>query len=229
MLTDFEKVGPCVPGAELREVDGDELRGVIKFKIGTATVSYRLEVRFESLDAGTHTAVLKADGREVRGQGNLTALVTTTLSPVPGGTKVLIAAEVSGSGRLAQFDRDEVAQASGKLVAEFAQNLQSAVHEVPEPVGAEPAVEAEIDEEVAAYKADIDDEVAADVVKAAEEAISDVADSYDATGASVTYLPTDEPEEERESLLKRLTPYLTVAGLLLIARIVLYSLRRRRR
>ena len=88
VLTDFEKVGPCVPGAELREVEGDELRGVMKFKVGTATVSYRLEVRFESLDAGAHKAVLKAEGREVRGQGNLTALVTATLSPARAGTRV---------------------------------------------------------------------------------------------------------------------------------------------
>ncbi len=67
----------------------------------------------------------------------------------------------------------------------------------PSPSPPSRAVEAEIDEEVAAYKADIADEIAADVVKAAEEAISEVADSYDAIGANVTYLPTEEPEEER--------------------------------
>ena len=201
----------------------------MKLRVGTATVSYRLEARFESLDAGAHKAVLKAEGREVRGQGNLTALVQATLFPAPAGTRVVIAADLSVSGRLAHFDQDEVAQASGRLVAEFAQNLASAVRDVPETVGSESAAEAEIDQEVAAYKAEIDDEVAADVVEAEEEAISKVTDSDDAPVASVTYLPTVESAEERESLLRRLTPYLTVAGLLLIARIVFYSLRRRRR
>ncbi len=66
--------------------------------------------------------MLKAEGREVRGQGNADGLVTATLSSsAPGGTRVQVAADLSVSGKLAQFDRDEVAQASGKLVAEFAQ------------------------------------------------------------------------------------------------------------
>jgi hypothetical protein len=37
------------------------------------------------------------------------------------------------------------------------------------------------------------------------------------------------PSDEKEPFFKRLAPYLTVAGLLLIARIVVYSLRRRKR
>jgi carbon monoxide dehydrogenase subunit G len=247
VLTDLEKFVPCVPGAELREVEGDELRGVLKVRVGPITVSYRGSARFESLDADAHRAVLKAEGREVRGQGNATAVITATLSPSAGGTRVRVVTNLTVSGKLAQFDRGEVAEASGKLAAEFARNLESTVLEAPgaatpeaatpEPVVEAPA-EAEIDAEVASYAAElkaevvldeIDAEVAADGAKAAAEAVSYVAGSDDATGGRETYLSTEEPEEERESLLKRLTPYLTVAGFLLIARIVVYSLRRRRR
>jgi hypothetical protein len=185
----------------------------------------------ESLDAGAFTAVLKAEGREVRGQGNATAVVTATLSSSARGTRVQVTTVLSVSGKLAQFDRDEMAETSRKLVAEFARNLESAVVRPPETVTAEPGTEAEIDADVSTYTAEIAAEIAADVVEVAEEAVSEVADSYDAIANNVTYLPTaePEPEPEGESLLKRLTPYLTVAGLLLIARIVVYSLRRRRR
>ena len=232
VLTDLEKIVPCVPGAELREVEGDELRGVMKVRVGPITVSYRGSARFESLDADAHRAVLKAEGREVRGQGNATAVITATLSRSAGGTRVRVATNLT---------------ASGKLAAEFARNLESTVLEAPEaatpeaatpePVVEAPA-EAEIDAEVTSYAAElkaevvldeIEVEVAADGAKAAAEAVSYVAGSDDATGGRETYLSTEEPEEERESLLKRLTPYLTVAGFLLIARIVVYSLRRRRR
>jgi hypothetical protein len=175
--------------------------------------------------------VLKAEGREVRGQGNATAVVTATLSSSARGTRVQVTTVLSVSGKLAQFDRDEMAETSRKLVAEFARNLESAVVRPPETVTAEPGTEAEIDADVSTYTAEIAAEIAADVVEVAEEAVSEVADSYDAIANNVTYLPTaePEPEPEGESLLKRLTPYLTVAGLLLIARIVVYSLRRRRR
>ena len=242
VLTDLEKFVPCVPGAELREVEGDELRGVLKVRVGPITVSYRGSARFESLDADAHRAVLKAEGREVRGQGNATAVITATLSRSAGGTRVRVATNLTASGKLAQFDRGEVAEASGKLAAEFARNLESTVLEAPGAATPEPVVEtpaeAEIDAEVASYAAElkaevvldeIEVEVAADGAKAAAEAVSYVAGSDDATGGRETYLSTEEPEEERESLLKRLTPYLTVAGFLLIARIVVYSLRRRRR
>ena len=231
VLTDAEKILPLVPGAELREVEGDEPRGVMKVKVGSVAVSYRGDARLESLDAGAFTAVLKAEGREVRGQGNATAVVTATLSSSARGTRVQVTTDLSVSGKLAQFDRDEMAETSRKLVAEFARNLESAVVRPPETVTAEPGTEAEIDADVYTYTAEIAAEIAADVVEVAEEAVSEVADSYDAIANNVTYLPTaePEPEPEGESLLKRLTPYLTVAGLLLIARIVVYSLRRRRR
>ena len=49
-ITDAEKVLPSVPGAELREVEGDELRGVMRVKVGTVTVSYRGDAHFESRD-----------------------------------------------------------------------------------------------------------------------------------------------------------------------------------
>jgi len=217
VLTDVEKIVPCVPGAELREVEGDELRGVMKLRVGPTTVSYRGDAHVESLDADARKIVLKAEGREIRGQGNVAAVITATLSPSAKGTLVQVATDLSFTGKLAQFDRDELAEVSGKLVAELARNLESALPAEPEAATRGPVVEAEIEAEVAA-----------DVVEAAEEA-SYVADSQDAAGGRETYLSAEEPAEERESLLKRLTPYLTVAGFLLIARIVVYSLRRRRR
>ena len=192
-------------------------------------MSYRGDGSLRVARRRAHKAVLKAEGREVRGQGNVTALITATLSPSPAGTRVVVATDLSVTGSSPISTRTSWPQAFGQARRRVRPEPRSAVRDVPETVGSESAAEAEIDQEVAAYKAEIDDEVAADVVEAEEEAISKVTDSDDAPVASVTYLPTVESAEGRESLLRRLTPYLTVAGLLLIARIVFYSLRRRRR
>ncbi|MGA3215271.1 MAG: hypothetical protein ABSD97_06225 [Acidimicrobiales bacterium] len=86
---------------------------------------------------------------------------------------------------------------------------------------AEAKVEAEIEADVASYKSELDAEVVEDKAKVEKE---ELAHEYPPPYEAPSY-----PIAKRESLLRRLTPYLTVAGLLLIARIVVYSLRRRRR
>jgi hypothetical protein len=221
-------VVPSVPGAELREVEGDELRGVMRVKVGATTVSYRGDAHFESLDKEAHCLVLKAEGREIRGQGNVTAVVTATLTPSQSGTTVRVVSDLSVMGKLANFDQEELAEAFGTLVAEFARNLEANLPGVPEA-----AAEAEIEAGVAAYKAEIDAEVAADLVEAGKEAAVGEAGSDGPQRDRQSYLEddwsADHPIAKRESLVRRLAPYLTVAGIFLILRIVVYSLRRRRR
>ena len=40
LLTDLERIAPCLPGAHLQEVEGDEYRGVVKVKVGPMTTQY---------------------------------------------------------------------------------------------------------------------------------------------------------------------------------------------
>jgi len=230
---------PCVPGAELREVDGDELRGVMRVRVGPVTVSYRGHARFESLDAEAHKLVLKAEGHEIRGQGTTSAVITTTLSPSANGTRVQVATVLSVTGKLAQFDRDELAEVSGRLVAEFARNLEATRPAAPEGASPEPATaesvtaesaaEAEIEAAVDSYRAEVEAEVAVAKLESEEETASEQPDAAGTAGDRELRLLTPELQEEREPLMRRLAPYLTVAGFLLIVRIVVYSLRRRRR
>jgi hypothetical protein len=127
VLTDVEKIAPCLPGAELQEVEGDEYRGVVKVKVGPITASYRGSARFEELDPVAHRGVLKADGRETRGQGNASATITATLSPSGTGTKVEVVTDLSITGKVAQFGRGVLADVSGKLLDQFVQNLETMV------------------------------------------------------------------------------------------------------
>ena len=127
VLTDLERLAPCLPGAQLREVEGDEYRGVVKIKVGPITTSYDGAIRFTELDTTAHHAVLKVEGRETRGQGNVAAVITASMSASGDGTKVVIATDLTISGKVAQFGRGVLADVSAKLLDQFVANLESSV------------------------------------------------------------------------------------------------------
>ena len=83
VLTDVELIAPCMPGAQLQEVEGDEYRGIVKVKVGPITAQYKGTARFVERDDDAHKAVLRAEGRDTRGQGNANATITATLTAVP--------------------------------------------------------------------------------------------------------------------------------------------------
>ena len=125
VLLDLERIAPCMPGAELQEVADDEYRGVVKVKLGAITAQYKGAVRFAEVDEATHYLVLKAEGRETRGQGNASATVTATLQPAgENRTQVAIETELTISGKIAQFGRGVMADVSSKLLGEFARSAQ---------------------------------------------------------------------------------------------------------
>ena len=41
ILTDLERIAPCLPGAQLQEVEGDVYRGIVKIKVGPITAQYK--------------------------------------------------------------------------------------------------------------------------------------------------------------------------------------------
>ena len=124
ILTDVERIAPCMPGAQLQEVEGDEYRGVVKIKVGPITAQYKGTARFEEQDVVAHRVVLKAEGRDTRGQGNANATVTATLVPDGDATVVTVVTDLTITGKVAQFGRGVLADVSGKLLGQFVDNLE---------------------------------------------------------------------------------------------------------
>ncbi len=150
VLTDVELIAPCLPGAQLQEVEGDEYRGIVKVKVGPITAQYKGKATFVSQDADAHVAVLRAEGRETRGQGNASATITATLVPDGDGTSVSVATDLTVTGRVAQFGRGVLADVSAKLLDQFVQNLETTVL-VDKPVE---AVEVALEDPIAAVQPD---------------------------------------------------------------------------
>jgi carbon monoxide dehydrogenase subunit G len=127
LLTDVERIAPCMPGAELTEIEGDEYRGIVKVKVGPITAQYKGKATFVEKDDGAHKAVLRAEGRDTRGQGNANATITATLVPDGTGTRVTVVTDLAITGRAAQFGRGVMADVSTKLLGQFVSCLEKNV------------------------------------------------------------------------------------------------------
>lgn len=137
LLLDVERIAPCMPGAQLQEVEGDEYRGIVKVKVGPITAQYKGTARITEADEINHRAVIRAEGRDTRGQGNASATATAVLQPDGEGTRVSIDSDVTITGKVAQFGRGVIADVSAKLLDQFVACLErdvlSSVGDVPAP------------------------------------------------------------------------------------------------
>jgi carbon monoxide dehydrogenase subunit G len=128
VLTDVERIAPCMPGAQLQEVEGEEYRGVVKVKVGPITANYKGAATFLEREAPTRV-MLRAEGRETRGQGNANATITATMDPDGDGTKVAVVTDLTVTGRVAQFGRGVLADVSSKLLGQFVDCLEGKLGE----------------------------------------------------------------------------------------------------
>jgi carbon monoxide dehydrogenase subunit G len=125
VLTDVERIAPLMPGAQLQEVEGDEYRGIVKVKVGPITAQYKGVATFVERDEAAGKVVLKASGRDTRGQGNASALITALMTPEGGGTKVSVVTDLTITGKVAQFGRGVLAEVSAKLLGQFVDSLHA--------------------------------------------------------------------------------------------------------
>jgi hypothetical protein len=124
VLTDLERIAPCMPGATLEGVQGEEYQGTVKVKVGPMTAQYKGTVRFLERDEAGHKAVLRAEGRETRGQGNAAATITATITPDGDGSAVNVVTDLTISGKVAQFGRGVLGDVSTRLMGQFVDCLE---------------------------------------------------------------------------------------------------------
>jgi carbon monoxide dehydrogenase subunit G len=125
-VLDVQKVAGCMPGAELTDVvDETTWKGKVGVKLGPVSMSFAGTVKMQERDDQAHRVVLKADGREQRGRGAASALVTANLEPADGGTKVAFVSDITITGAAAQYGRGMIQDISARLTGDFASCLQA--------------------------------------------------------------------------------------------------------
>jgi carbon monoxide dehydrogenase subunit G len=125
VLLDVERVAPCMPGATLQSVDGEEIHGAIKVKVGPITMTYQGTARFTERDPAAHVITLEANGKETRGAGTASAKVRSMLEGKGAETHVVVHTTLNVTGKPAQFGRGVMSEVGGKLIGIFADNLAS--------------------------------------------------------------------------------------------------------
>lgn len=221
ILTDVERIAPCLPGAQLQEIaheeSGEVYRGVVKVKLGAIQAQFKGEAHFLDKDDSAHKAVLKASGRDTGGRGNAAATITAILEPVDDGvTNCSVLTDLSITGKVANFGRGVLNDVSDKLLAQFSSNLNSLLESGDDQ--AAPAPSAPSDAEAPSP---------GDTADATPSASERHADGSHHTRVRRIHGPAAEPIDLLEHaglpMMKMLVP--AIGGLLL----VLLLLRRRRR
>ncbi|MFM7392574.1 MAG: SRPBCC family protein [Actinomycetota bacterium] len=128
ILTDLERLAPCLPGAQLTEVEGEIYRGQVKVKVGPIVAQFKGQASFVTRDDTAYTASLKAEGRDTGGKGNAAATITAKLEPT-GATsaKCTVDTDLNITGKVAQFGRGALADVSDKLLLQFVDNLNALI------------------------------------------------------------------------------------------------------
>ena len=141
VLLDVERIAPCMPGASVLSIsdDGNEIEGQVKVKLGPLSLAYKGTAKFTDKDHENYTIAIEATGKETRGAGTASANVQATLKPgdATGSTLVSIHTSLNVTGRPAQFGRSLLPEVSGKLIAQFASNLEALISSDNETVASE--------------------------------------------------------------------------------------------
>lgn len=125
-FNDVERIAPCLPGAQLTEIEGEEYRGVVKVKVGPVNAQYKGKATFTERDQDAMKVVILAEGRETRGQGNASANITATVEALGDDrTKVGVTTDLKITGKVAQIGRNLIPDVSAKIMDQFADNLEA--------------------------------------------------------------------------------------------------------
>ncbi|MGB3440772.1 MAG: SRPBCC family protein [Actinophytocola sp.] len=216
-VLDPERVAPCMPGATLTEVDGDRFKGSVKVKVGPISLLYKGSGEFLSKDDSSRSVVIKASGKDARGNGTASATVTVSLRADGDSTIGSVDTDLSITGKPAQFGRGLISEVGGKILNTFATCLATKLAPAePEAAPAEPPKLSVVEEAVSTGK------------EAGEEA-AEHAPPPSKPKLTAAPEPSNEPIDllafAGPSVLKRVAPLAAVV----VAVLVFMGLRRRHR
>ena len=139
VLLDVPRIAPCLPGAELTEVVGDnKYEGTASVKLGPVKLSFAGEAELFDVDNDEHTAKMRAKGSDKKGRGTANADVAFALNALGDGrTRIDVRADLTLAGTIAQYGRasgliDQMAQ---QIIAAFVKNLEAEMASEAAPIG----------------------------------------------------------------------------------------------
>ena len=127
LMTDVERVGPCIPGATVtgRRDDGS-YDALVTMKMGPMSLSYKGQIEIVEQDDANRTAVMRAKATEAKGQGTAQATLTMKIDdPGDGTSHVHVGSDILVTGRVAQMGRGIMTDVAGKMIGEMAKAMEA--------------------------------------------------------------------------------------------------------
>jgi carbon monoxide dehydrogenase subunit G len=233
VLLDIERIGPCLPGAVIDSVDGDNFTGTVKVKVGPINLTYKGKASFVEKDPTAHRAVIDARGKDARGSGTASAKVTATLRQDGDATAVDVLTDLDITGKPAQFGRGVMADVGNKLLGQFADCLATRLGDGGGE--AEPATESQVggglaepavDDTPAATPDGAESDGRAQAQATSQTSPSRPPPRHAAAKTNADVAPINLIESAGPALAKRLLP---VVGALALLAVLVAILRRRTR
>jgi carbon monoxide dehydrogenase subunit G len=131
LMLDVRALAPCMPGASVDEVRGEEVHGQVRVKLGPIALTYRGTVTFLEKDEEKHRVVLDARAKEARGGGTAGARITASMEATGDGTEITVVTDLRVTGKPAQFGRGVMADVSERVIGQFAGNLAEQLAAAP--------------------------------------------------------------------------------------------------
>lgn len=138
VLNDVRRVAHCMPGAAVDSVDGNDITGRCKIKLGPIALTYRGQATFVERDAAAHRIVFQGHGQDGT-NGRASVTVVANLSADGAKTRVDLETDLKLTGKPAQFGRGVMADVGDRLIGQFADALaQQLAADNPALDGVEP-------------------------------------------------------------------------------------------
>ncbi|GII25790.1 SRPBCC family protein [Planosporangium mesophilum] len=136
------QVAACLPGAALTEDLGDDrYLGTVAVRMGPVKLQFAGTAQIKERDDRGKRIVVDAAGSDSKGRGQAAMLVTATLYPARGGTRVDVTQDLRLSGAAAQYGRGMISDVTAVLMRDFATTMQTRIDAAdrglsPDQVGA---------------------------------------------------------------------------------------------
>jgi carbon monoxide dehydrogenase subunit G len=123
LVTDLERLVPCVQGGSVLEATSDDsVKAEIKVKMGAMSMKFTGTVSIVEQDPDAHRALLRVKAREAGGTGHANADVTFTFDN--GNGNIHTAAQITG--KAASMGEGTVSTVLDALITDFTNNFAAA-------------------------------------------------------------------------------------------------------
>lgn len=126
VLSDVQALATCMPGASITEkIDDTHFKGQVKVKVGPASANFGGDIELKGVDAAAYQIQMLGKGADKGGSSASMDLTASLVVVDASSCKLVGKAEVTVTGKFAQFGGRMMNSVSDMILGQFAQNFSN--------------------------------------------------------------------------------------------------------